>query len=149
MMEGAPPNRRTGGSTGPRTREGKARSSQNARKHGLSATTAASEMETETNRLAKIIAAELPADAAVSEAVQAVAAAQGYVARVRALKTEMMQADPLIPTREGSLEESAPPPRRELLQRLERLERYERRAFSQRKSAIRHLVSLLKGLEHA
>lgn len=136
-------------STGPRTEAGKARSSQNARKHGLSAADADPEMDAEVNRLAALIAGELPAEAEVIEATHAVAAAHGHLKRVRSLKTEMMRDEPAMDPGDRSFGQPAPPPPPELLQRLERLERYERRAFSRRKSAVRHLTRLLQTVERS
>ena len=135
-------------STGPRTEAGKARSSQNARKHGLSAGDADPEMDAEVSRLAALIASELPAESGMTEAAHAVAAAHGHLKRVRSLKTEMMRGELAVGPAETSRGEPAPPSP-ELLRRLERLERYERRAFSRRKSAVRHLTRLLQTVERS
>jgi hypothetical protein len=55
----------------------------------------------------------------------------------------MMRAELSILTGEAAPQSPIPTATPELLQRIERLERYERRAFSRRKSAIRRLASLL------
>lgn len=56
-------------STGPRTLAGKARSGQNARKHGLSAVDPNPEAEAEIERLAVLIADEHVSDVGVLEPV--------------------------------------------------------------------------------
>lgn len=131
-------------STGPRTRTGKARSGQNARKHGLSAADADPEMEAEIARLAELIAGEHAADAAVLEAARDVAEAQIQLQRVLAFKTALLRNGPLNPLREAEADDQfqvtvvAEP----LLQ-LEALGRYERRALSRRKFAIRRFSELV------
>ena len=136
-------------STGPRTEAGKTRSSQNARKHGLSATGTDQEMEAEVSRLAALIASELPAEERVIEAAHAIAAAHGHLQRVRSLKTEMMRGELAMDPGESAPGQPASPPPPELLQQLEQLERYERRALSRRKSAVRHLTRLLQTPERS
>ncbi|KAB1072381.1 hypothetical protein [Methylobacterium soli] len=129
-------------STGPRTAEGKARSAQNARRHGLAAAASDPQAEIEAEHLAALLAGDLASDPAILEAARAVAEAQSHLQRVRAVKIALMRdADsPESPTSAETL--STPLAPSELLQGLERLARYERRALSLRKSAVRRLETL-------
>lgn len=130
-------------STGPRTPAGKARSGQNARKHGLSAVDPNPSAETEIERLAELIAGEHGRDATVRESAWAVAEAQFQLQRVLACRTALLRNGLLIPEREAEGDErSAAEILEELLLHLERLDRYERRALSRRKFAIRRFYEL-------
>lgn len=125
-------------STGPRTPAGKTRSGQNARKHGLSAVDPNPDAEMEIERLAELIAGGHGRDAAVRESARAVAEAQFQLQRVLACRTALLRSGPLAPEREADGDECSPAEMPgELLLQLERLERYERRALSRRKFAIR------------
>ena len=109
-------------STGPRTRAGKAAVARNALRHGLSLPVLAdAALAAEVLALARRIAGEGASEARRAAAVR-MAEAQVDVLRVRRVRLQVMTegfaaADPTA--------------------RLMRLDRYERRALSRRKSAIR------------
>lgn len=132
-------------STGPRTTEGKARSGQNAQRHGLTARKANLYDSDEIERLADLIAAEAGADPMILEAARAVAETQTHLRRVQAVKSALIQ-NSVLTARAQANENDPPDPGiwADLLKRLERLERYERRAFSRRKTAIRQLDKLAR-----
>lgn len=125
-------------STGPRTSAGKARSGQNARKHGLSAVEPNPEVEAEIEALAVLMAGEHVRGAGVLDAARAVAEAQFQLQRVRAFRIALLRSGTSTQGRETELDGQ---PFTEipvaLFQQLEGLERYERRALSRRKFAMR------------
>ncbi|MGH1573731.1 hypothetical protein ACRAWG_27680 [Methylobacterium sp. P31] len=125
-------------STGPRTAAGKVRSGQNARKHGLSAVDPNPEVEAEVEALAVLIAGEYVSDVGVREAARAVAEAQFQLQRVKAFKVALLRSGTSAQWREAELDghplTQIPVA---LFQQLEGLERYERRAMSRRKFAVR------------
>ncbi|MER2269192.1 hypothetical protein [Methylobacterium oxalidis] len=127
-------------STGPRTASGKKRAAQNALKHGLSAAVANLIAEEETERLIQHLVAGNEGDPAFRKAARELAEAQANLRRVLLIKRTMVEeamhagAAQMHPE-EISIERGAT----EILQRLERLERYERRAFSRRNSTARRL----------
>ncbi|MCJ2095870.1 hypothetical protein MKK67_25715 [Methylobacterium sp. J-072] len=84
-------------STGPRTRAGKARAGQNARKHGLSATDPNPAASADIERLARLIADEHHAGAAALGIARDVAEAQFQLQQVRAFKTALLRNTPLAP----------------------------------------------------
>lgn len=131
-------------STGPRTVAGKARSGQNARKHGLSAIDPTPEVEAEIEALAVLIAGEHVSDASVLEAARAVAEAQFQLQRVKAFKVALLRSGTSAQGREAEPDSQ---PLTEmpvaLFQQLKGLERYERRALSRRKFAVRRFNELV------
>lgn len=128
-------------STGPRTRAGKARSRQNARKHGLSAAGLNPEVDAEVARLVELIMGEYGSDEVMRAAARSLAEAQ--VRRVRAYKVALLSNGVFACRTDGESSRdrsSGIPP--DVVQILEGLERYEKRAFSRRKSALRHFIYL-------
>lgn len=131
-------------STGPRTRAGKARSGQNARKHGLSAAGSNPEVDAEVTRLVELIMDEYGGDEVTRDAARSLAETQVQVRSVRAYKVALLRNSVLSrgpdggPGRDPSSENTP-----NVTQILEGLERYERRAFSRRKSALRRFLDLV------
>lgn len=111
-----------GRSTGPRTRQGKAKAAGNARRHGLSLPVLADPaLAPEVAALARAIAGAGASEARHAAAAR-IAEAQADLVRVRRLRAEVMAA--VLAGREP-------------ITWLARIDRYERRAFSRRKFAIR------------
>ena len=131
-------------STGPRTRAGKARSRQNARKHGLSAAGLNPEVDAEVARLVELIMGEYGSDEVMRAAARSLAEAQVQVRRVRAYKVALLSngvfACGAYVEADCDRSPGIPP---DVVQILEGLERYEKRAFSHRKSALRHFFDLV------
>jgi hypothetical protein len=113
-------------STGPRTALGKKRIRRNALRHGLAAAIVnASGIPAETNRLAQAICGSDPGPAQREQA-QIIAECELRLLRVRAARVRIFEDISLkVPDAISCLE------------RLMRLERYERRLLSRRKYAIR------------
>lgn len=131
-------------STGPRTLKGKARSRQNARKHGLSVIDPNPEAEEDIERVAGLIAGEHGNDTVILESARAVAEAQLQLQRVLSLKTTLLRRWTLARERSSEKDDhlltDTP---EEFLDYLESLERYERRALSRRKFAARRFNELI------
>jgi hypothetical protein len=140
-------------STDPRTAAGKARSSRNAFKHGLAICICQDVIKSaEIERLAEAIVGDQTA-LPVGHA-RAAAEAQLELNRVREYRTSLIRLEQVRPAAfrpsddgQGrnptitSAEENAQPIL-EALPILEKLQRYERRAFSRRKRQFRNLQSL-------
>ena len=128
-------------STGPKTVSGKSASSRNSRAHGLTAHPALS-LPAGVEELAEAIAPGHRGDLAWQYAVIA-AEATFELARVRSIRANMITAIASCETQrplssrqgEGKLEDQ--------YEKVARLERYERRAFSRRKSAMLAVASLV------
>jgi hypothetical protein len=128
-------------STGPRTAYGKARARRNALRHGLAAIgVSESAISVEINRLAALICSK-DADPVIREQALIIAEGSISLSRVRAARAAVLEqmsgvAAAPVPdalkstTRLGVMAGS-------YLGQLVRLERYERRAFSRRKRAMR------------
>jgi hypothetical protein len=116
-------------STGPRTRAGKARAAQNARRHGLNlpARYDPSRFD-EIEALARtIIGSDADADGDRLELARRIAEAQIDIIRARAARRDLFPASPAALLEPGAIA------------RLAAIDRYERHAWSRRKRAIRAL----------
>src|SRR6201993_5615608 len=110
-------------STGPRTRDGKAAVARNALRHGLSLSVLADPaLAPEAAALARRIAGEGASDERRDAALR-IAEAQGDIERIRRVRHQIMV--------EGFAAAG------DITARLMRLDRYERRALSRRKAAIK------------
>ena len=114
-------------STGPRTRAGKGRVKKNAYQHGLAAVAA----DEETDAIADGLLADLYAgqDGSViaRERARDVAELQSLIIRARAAKTELLK------------NASDEPDLGEMLDQYRRIDRYEHRALSRRKTLLRDM----------
>ncbi len=114
-------------STGPRTKAGKGRVSKNAVKHGLAAVAS----DEETNAIAEGLLADLYAGQDCSviarERALEIAELQSLVIRARAAKAELLK------------NASDEPSLGELLDRYRRIDRYEHRALSRKKTLLRDM----------
>ena len=114
-------------STGPRTRLGKARAARNARRHGLSlSVTSNPVLADQVEALARQFAGK-SSNPEISELAHDVAEAQIDLVRIRMARHDLLARD----LGDANFAEAA--------QQLIRMERYERRALSRRKLAIRAL----------
>jgi hypothetical protein len=121
-------------STGPRTRAGKARSSKNAFSHGLAIPIWGDpELQQEARELVEALANEHGRDTGVLETVRTIAEAEIELARVRAVRAGLLKTALRLP--QNTIDQ-------ELFRTLRLLDRYERRALSKRKFAIRTLTKL-------
>jgi hypothetical protein len=114
---------------GPSTGAGKARSAQNARRHGLTSAICDSGWSAEVKALARTISGT-DADAERTELACRIAEAQIDLVRVRQARRELFAA--VLRSSTGTR-----------IARLEAIDRYERRAFARRKSAVRDFDTAL------
>lgn len=132
-------------STGPRTEAGKRRASRNSLKHGLAvAAPLNATPDVETLELAKAIIQDHDVPEHLRPLAIAVARAQVEVIRVREVRTalwaRLSDEQPGASGGQGSGTSRI----RDHLTQLERLERYERRSTSARKTAIRELMKAVR-----
>ena len=119
-------------STGPKSVLGRSRSSRNALRHGLAVPVEADpQVRDEVKKLAKAVAAAAGL-ARPGEAAHAFAEAEFDLLRIRKLKSTVLNEAGFIAG--GDLDDLA-----SLNDKLSKLARYERRAFSRRKRALRSL----------
>lgn len=130
-------------STGPKTPQGKARSAQNARKHGLSAKSSTSQEDAELSRFAELIAGERKSDPALLSVARSVAEAQAQLQRIRDFRMNLMQSESAASqTRSRQVDIVCLPMGPQAFSALETIEHYERRALSRRKSLIRRFAAI-------
>jgi hypothetical protein len=129
-------------STGPRTTAGKTRVRRNALRHGLAAVVFGDPaMTAEVDRIAVAMCAE-HANPLEREQALIMAEAQVTLKRIRRARAQMIEQLSVLPLRRPpDAQDTAPirggDRRAPCLDQLLGLERYERRAFSQRKRAVR------------
>ncbi len=132
-------------STGPRTPRGKARAGQNALKHGLTVQRSSPETDGKIRRLAAAFAGENADDAIVQDAARSLAEAQLHLQRVQRVK--IMTLNMLLKLALTGHDEQLSADRLQgpqAFDQLIKLERYERRALSRRKSAMKAMEEVLK-----
>jgi hypothetical protein len=124
-------------STGPRTQLGKARVGQNARRHGLSLPSLTNPAQSAAiERLALAIVGKT-ADRNAIDIAQKIAEAQMDLVRIREVRRMICaQTFPISDVADGGIAETA------RTKMLIATDRYERRAFSRRKIAIRSFDAL-------
>jgi hypothetical protein len=130
-------NRRNGSlGRGPKTSTGKARSSRNALKHGLSIPV---KRDKTVCRQIEVLARILAQSEAGNVFWQARAAAEAELelVRARAVLEAVLKRAGITAKRNGGAEQGTA--LIQILPELQRLERYERRAFSKRRRALRDL----------
>src|SRR5262245_37331486 len=129
-------------STGPRTMRGKTRAAQNALHHGLSLSIVADQaLSVEVENLAREFAGER-ATPEILEHARRVAAAQIDLVRIRGARYDFFARNEPAPSRSSATPESSNKlvsVSLDLLAELAAIDRYERRALSRRKFAIREL----------
>jgi hypothetical protein len=120
-------------STGPRSEAGREASRRNARRHGLAvAIRSDSAFHDEIECLAKVLALSCGLET-VDERAREAAAAEIDLLRIRKMRIWLLETLSLEPSQAGSSNLV------EINEKLTKLERYERRAFSRRNRALRDM----------
>jgi hypothetical protein len=127
-------------STGPRSREGKARASQNATRHGLARSVAKDPAA--QDRMAALAAALAGEGASPALQVQAAVVAEAQVDLHRARAARIHLQSRWIDALETLCSAPAGAPGEEIAAHLARIDRYERRALSRRRTAVQRLDEL-------
>ena len=132
-------------STGPKTKVGKSQSRQNALRHGLaSVILEGSAEDQEVNRIARAILDPSMTDPAAIYYARQVAEAENTLRRVQKTKFELFNALGIDNDQRELGQQGCSPPHSlsigELITQASKLDRYERRARSHRKKALRQLL---------
>jgi hypothetical protein len=126
-------------STGPRTALGKVRARHNALRHGLAVSIASDpELSAEAECLARLMVLD-DDDPSRLHYARIAADAEIEILRVRKVRTQLLSGSA---PESGNLDGSHIQPLLEILPQLTKCDRYERRAFSRRKRAIREFNSI-------
>jgi hypothetical protein len=146
MARRVPNSGRAGASTGPRTVEGKRRSSKNALKHGLAIRPWQDpSLATEVAELATGVMAVYGGDPVILPYAQAIAEAEIQLSRVTLVRSELIAR--ILPSADPPAVNSANVPLSgtvaNSLRSIALLDRYEQRALSRRKWAMRAILQEL------
>ena len=136
-------------STGPKTKSGKNRSRQNALRHGLaSAILEGSPEDQKVNKFARAILGHTITDPAATYYAREVAVAENTLRRIRDVKIELFNqinvGNEIAPSVSDQVTDPEPLSSHiyELLKQSIKLDRYESRARSRRKKALRYLKEI-------
>jgi hypothetical protein len=131
-------------STGPRTFVGKARSKRNSHKHGLSIFESSHHVGAEIEHLAEFIVGKYSGDPGILDAARNIAVAQIFLEQVQAVRNALLRGGAMDGT-SGFESRACLRGKKfsDIIDRLERLDRYEARALSRRKFAVRRFLLLV------
>jgi len=127
-------------STGPRTPAGQARASRNALKHGLAAASRLRDLDGIVAELAQDVLADLQMDQVVAPAFLTIIEAELDLLQARQIRIMLLQC------LQGAIKNNTLSDVTTLLNQLSRADRYERRALSRRKFAVRDIMRGLRDL---